>query len=180
MKQAGCYHITYGVESAKPETLKRIKKKIDLKRAGDAVKWTKQLGIECKVNFIFGFPWESKKDMKDTVRYAMDLAPDLVSFNIYKPLPGSVLYWELEQAGKITHTRWEDYFVTSEALLFEADFTEKDLRKLIRWAFLVFHFRPRFIWQRLMRFMKYPKREAVTIGRGLGILVKELLLMARS
>lgn len=177
MKRAGCYHITYGIESADSQTLMRINKGIDLNRAGEIVQQTKKLGIECKVNFIFGFPWETVKDINKTIRYAMRISPDLVSFNIFKPLPGSQLYSEMEKRGEIKHTKWEDYFVTSEALLFDAPFTEAEIRKLIRRAFFLFYFRPRFIIQRLRRFFRYPKRELVTVSRGIFILFKEVWRM---
>ena len=170
MKRAGCYHVIYGVESAIPQTLERIGKKIDLAKAEQAVRLTKAQGSECKVNFILGFPWETMDEMRYTVRYARRLAPDLVSFNIFKPLPGSVLFDEMDKAGKIKHTRWEDYFVISEKQLFDAAYSEEEMRKLIRNAFLGFYLRPRFIAQRLVRLLSHPTREAATIGRGLRIL----------
>lgn len=175
MKRAGCYHITYGVESAHPETLERIKKKIDLEQASRAILWTKRQGIECKVNFILGFPWESSEDVKTTLRYAMKVSPDLVSFNLFKPLPGSVLFSEMERDGKIKHTCWEDYFVGSEAMPFESITSEKELSGLVRRAFLWFHFRPRYLLQRLVRLLRHPAREISTVLSGLRILYREML-----
>ena len=174
MRRAGCYHVTYGVESANEQTLKRIHKEIDLDRARQAVQWTRREGIECKVNFIFGFPWETLADFNNTVRYACALNPDLVSFNIFKPLPGSLLYNSMIKEGAIHHRSWEDYFVTSDTLFFDASFTEQDLRQLIQWAFLRFYFRPVYIARRFLRLLRYPRREIRTIADGLKILGKEL------
>ena len=180
MERAGCYHVTYGLESANRETLDRVRKKIDLARAEQVIRWTRELGIECKVNFIFGFPWETLEKMKNTIRYARRLSPDLVTFNIFKPYPGSTLYVEMERDGRLRHTKWEDYFGTSETLLFEAPFTESDLHRLIRSAIIGFYFRPRFILQRLLRLARSPGREASTLWRGLAVLVREVMNMARA
>jgi radical SAM superfamily enzyme YgiQ (UPF0313 family) len=174
MKRAGCYHITYGVESAEPETLKRIGKRFTLEQVEQAVRWTKAEGIECKVNFIFGFPWETVEQMQRTVKYAVKLSPDLVSFNLFKPLPGSRLYDSMRAEGTLLHRAWDQYFVTGESLLFEAAFTEADLRRIIQHAFIRFHFRPRFILQRLIRLFRHPKRELTTISAGLSILLREI------
>ena len=175
MKKAGCYHITYGIESTNPKTLERIKKKIDLGQAVSIIARTRRLGIECKANFILGFPWETVDDMKEVVRCAKRISPDLVTFNLFKPLPGSSLFDELKNSGLLRHTSWEDYFTTSEELLFEAAYTAPAAKRTLRWAVFSFYFRPRFVFQRLRRVFRHPRRESVTIGRGLGILIREFL-----
>jgi radical SAM superfamily enzyme YgiQ (UPF0313 family) len=179
MRRAGCYHVTYGLESALPATLARIGKTIDLARAAQTVRLTKKLGLECKVNFIFGFPWETIDDMRVTLRFARRLAPDLASFNCFKPLPGSPLYDELTRDGKIHHRRWADYFVGGEAVMFDAAYSAPDLRRLIRRAFVAFHLRPRYVVQRFWRLLRHPRREALTIARGLRILAGEMWGLAR-
>jgi anaerobic magnesium-protoporphyrin IX monomethyl ester cyclase len=175
MKRAGCYHVTYGLESAIPETLERLGKRLRLDQAERAVALTRALGIECKVNFILGFPWETAADMRRTIRYAMRLAPDLVSFNAFKPLPGSVLFDQMERDGRLLSTHWEDYHVGGGAMPFAAAYAESDRRRLIRRGFLAFHLRPRYVLQRLRRLARHPRREARTIGGGLAILLRDLL-----
>jgi len=174
MRTAGCYHVTYGIDSANPATLHRIKKDVNLDQAKQVVKKTRKMGIECQVNFIFGFPWETRKDILNTIRYAMNLSPDLASFNIFRPLPGSELYVDMQKEGKIKHTKWSDYSVTNETLLFDAPFSAKDLRKYLRYSFFYFYFRPSFILQRLVRLTHQPKREMNTIFRGGVILLDQI------
>ena len=180
MKRAGCYHVTYGLESGSQETLLLLEKKIRLEQAEQAVAWTRKLGIECKVNFILGFPWEDVAMMRQTVDYAARLSPDLVSFNIFKPLPGSVLFEQMSRAGSILTMKWENYFVSSAAPVFEAKFTERELRSLHQRAFFRFHLRPGFILQRLRRLLRHPRRELGTLGRGIAILLKGSALILRS
>lgn len=179
MKRAGCYHITYGIESAIPETLARIDKKLDLAKAMETVNLTKKLGIECKANFIIGFPWETAAQMRQVIRYAKRLSPDLITFNLFKPLPGSRLYEELNKSGRLRHERWKDYFTTSEKLLFKADFSEADSLRILKHAVFSFYFRPRFIAQRLRRLMRHPPREFWLLWRGMVVLLRELFFSRR-
>ncbi len=175
MARAGCYHITYGVESTDDAELKNLKKNIRYDEARTAVRMTRRHGIEAKVNFILGFPWQTVDDCRKTVRDAIRLGPDLVSFNVFKPLPGSPLFDELDRAGRILHSSWEDYSIDTEKLLFEAKYTEAEMRALIRRANLSFYFRPATILRRLRRLIRHPRREAQTVWQGFVV----LLAMAR-
>ena len=179
MRDAGCYHVTYGIESSLPETLKRINKPIDLKRSVETVRTTMRLGIECKVNFILGFPWESLADVRSVVGFAKRLSPDLITFNLFKPFPGSILYDELLESGKLRHTSWEDYFTTSGKILHETSLQEKQLHRELKKAVFGFYLSPRFMVRRIRRLLRHPRREALTLATGAGVLLKELLMMAR-
>lgn len=174
MRRAGCYHVTYGVESGSARTLERIDKRLTLDRAREAIAMTKSLGMECKANFIIGFPWETRDDVTRTLRFAFDISPDLVTINVFKPLPGSRLYDELEESGELRHTKWEDYFATSEYLLFKSHFTEREMKRILKRAILRFHLRPRFLWQRFRRLLRHPRREAFTLWLGMKIIIGDL------
>jgi len=89
MKDAGCYHIKYGVEAGTERVLDLMNKKITLEDSIQAVKNTKKIGIECQINIIFGTPGETVKEMEQTIHFVKKLSPDLVSFHIFRPLPGS-------------------------------------------------------------------------------------------
>ena len=178
MRDAGCYHVTYGVESSLPETLRRINKKIDLDQAVETVRTTMRLGIECKVNFILGFPWEGLEDVRSVVRFARKLSPDLATFNLFKPFPGSVLYDELDRSGRLRHTSWEDYFTTSGKILFDSPVPEEQLHRELKRAVFGFYLRPRFVLQRLRRLVRHPRREGATLAAGFSVLGKELLHLA--
>lgn len=174
MKRAGCYHVTFGIESGSERTLANIDKRLTLEKAAQAVALTKKLGLEAKANFIIGFPWETREDVDRTIRFAFALKPDLATFNVYKPLPGSRLYDELQRDGKLRHTRWEDYFATSEFLLFESNFTDAEMKRLLKRTILRFHLRPAFLWQRFRRLLRHPRRELATIRIGLKIVLANL------
>ncbi len=174
MKQAGCYHITYGVESGNEDTLGRINKKISLEQAERVCHWTKELGIECKVNFILGFPWESEEHIKRTIDFAIKLSPDWVTFNLFKPLPGSALYEALKKEGALKPSGWEDYFFTTESDIVSARLDPGQQRRYIKKAWFSFYFRPRYVLQRLRSMAANPRREVKNVSVGLLFFLKNM------
>ncbi|MBD3314014.1 radical SAM protein [Candidatus Woesearchaeota archaeon] len=97
MKDAGCYHISYGIESANEDVLKRIRKNITPEKAKDVCEMTSSIGIKTKAFFMIGFPWETEKEIKETLDYAAALDVDRVGINIVKAYPGTVLYEEVNR-----------------------------------------------------------------------------------
>jgi len=89
MKCAGCRVIAYGIESGNPEILKKIKKGITPEQAVKAVRWTKQAGILADTNYIIGHPGDTRETIRETVDFAMRLDPDLASFSLLVPFPGT-------------------------------------------------------------------------------------------
>ncbi len=175
MRAAGCYHIKYGIESGVPETLEKIGKPTDLDRAVAVCRATRRAGIECKANFMLGFPWEGVPEIEQTIRYAKRCAPDLATFNLLKPFPGSRLYDDLRKSGRLLPRPWEDYFTTSETLLFDTDIPEEAYRKLLKKAWFSFYLRPSFLWQRLGRLRRSPRRELQNAWTGVRFFARNLL-----
>jgi anaerobic magnesium-protoporphyrin IX monomethyl ester cyclase len=104
LKRTGCTYLVYAPESGAPDTLRRIKKKIQLPRITASILEAKRQGIVVRTNLIIGFPHETRREVFQTIRYGLMLAArgaDEVSINIFSPYPGSELYRELAEAGRI-------------------------------------------------------------------------------
>ena len=99
MKKAGCWYISYGIESGSQKTLDRINKKITLAEIRRKVTMTRQAGIATKGFFIIGFPWETKQTIQETVDFALSL--DLSDLNIFPltPFPGTAVYEQARLEG---------------------------------------------------------------------------------
>lgn len=69
MKNAGCYYVDFGVESASPSVLKSMHKGITLEQVENVFRWTKELGISTKVFFTFGHIDETLEDSRMTVEF---------------------------------------------------------------------------------------------------------------
>lgn len=107
MSEAGCTFIVYGIESGNEDVLKSIKKRITLDDARGAIKITKEVGIECKANFILGHYGETESQMKDTINFAKELNANRTSFYQMIPLPGTANYDHLKEE---VHSDYYDRF----------------------------------------------------------------------
>ena len=63
MKEAGCVHLTYGLESVSPKILSMIGKDFSPELAERVIRDTHQAGIRTDVTIIVGFPTETEEDI---------------------------------------------------------------------------------------------------------------------
>ena len=95
MARAGCISINFGVESGSPETLKRIRKGIDLNQVVKSLKWCKSEGLRAQVNFMLGFPWEGVSHLQKTLDFMKKIDKLVDAFStrgVVIPFPGTELY----------------------------------------------------------------------------------------
>jgi radical SAM superfamily enzyme YgiQ (UPF0313 family) len=114
MKKAGCWYISYGIESGSQETLDRINKKITLAEIRRKVTMTRRVGIAAKGFFIIGFPWETEQTIQETVDFALSL--NLSDLNIFPltPFPGTAVYEQAKLQG-----------------VFDDDWSRMDLQQIV-------------------------------------------------
>lgn len=95
MKKAGCWLVAFGIESGSEESLRKMKKGATKEEAKQAVKWAKQAGLKTYAYYLFGFPWETREHVEETVKFAKELDCDYVEFHIVVPFEGTELYKEI-------------------------------------------------------------------------------------
>ena len=150
MRKAGCYQILYGVESAVPEILENIKKRITLQKVEEAVANTKKAGIEIRLSFMIGNPGETEETVKKTIKYAIFLDPDLVSFNITTPYPGTEMFKWAKENNFLLHENWSEYNFATPVMELPTISSEKVL-DYYKKAHRQFYFRPSYFLKRLKR-----------------------------
>ena len=102
MREAGCHHITLGVESGNQETLKHIiGKPLRLEKVRPIVEACRRLGLGVSAFFVIGFPGETRAAIRDTVDFALSLDVDTLNFFTATPYPGTRLYQECVEQGLI-------------------------------------------------------------------------------
>ena len=109
MKSAGCYAVSFGIESGNAAMLKRIRKGITLKQARDAIKSCKQAGIRTHASFMVGLPSETKQTLNDTLSFAESLDIEY-GFHFLSPFPGTTLRENINDYDlEIITNDWEKY-----------------------------------------------------------------------
>lgn len=122
LKRTNCNYLVYAPESGSPETLERIKKRVDLDKLTASVLEAKRQGIVVRTNLIIGFPHETRKHIFETVRYGLYLAwkgADEVSINIFSPYPGTEIFADLLANGRVELS--DQYFLALTSL--NSDYT---------------------------------------------------------
>ena len=109
MKATGCHQIMYGIESASPEILKNIQKKIELDKAVEAVRAAKKARIDVRAAFMIGNPGETRETMEETLSFAIKLNPELIILNVTTPFPGTEMFEWAEKEGYLTTKNWNHY-----------------------------------------------------------------------
>jgi anaerobic magnesium-protoporphyrin IX monomethyl ester cyclase len=120
MKEAGCYHITFGVESGSDKILKKIEKGSSREKIFKAVELARSVDLGLGTLFILGHPEETKRTMIGTISLGVRLKPEFLTFSIMTPYPGTKIfeYAQQNQFGMHLLTKdWELYDnVTSNAM----------------------------------------------------------------
>jgi radical SAM superfamily enzyme YgiQ (UPF0313 family) len=168
MANAGCYQIQYGVETGIQAHLDSLGKGITLDKIRQAFAWSRKAGIETSAFFMLGHWEETRETLEQTWRFALDLDPDYVSFNILTPYPGTPLYERVSERFK---NRWE-YFDATHAVLdpiISADELERFLKKCYR----RFYFRPAY-FSRSIRKIQGPRHFWQQIQAGANVLLNTL------
>ncbi|MBI3584943.1 MAG: cobalamin B12-binding domain-containing protein [Nitrospinae bacterium] len=134
MRQSGCYHITFAIESGNQEILTKVMKKpINLKRLPRLVKKTKELGMRSMGFFMIGFPGETKEQVQNTVNYAKELVSiglDYATFYIVTPLPGTELYKMCKEKGYINEDADMTKYMFARGVIRTGEFTPEYLERM--------------------------------------------------
>jgi len=72
MYQAGCRFVTFGIETASPDILRRMGKYVNLKKMKEILKAVSASGIFVSTNWIVGFPGETRTDLFNTMKFIAD------------------------------------------------------------------------------------------------------------
>jgi radical SAM superfamily enzyme YgiQ (UPF0313 family) len=156
MKEAGCKLISYGVESGNERVLKIIKKKLDMNKARETITLTKKIGIQTRCFFMMGFPTETKDEIEDTLKFALELDPTFITYSISTPLPNTEL-WDMLQ-GKMDYETWSQFnSFGSDKLVYVPDgITQEELTALWKKAHRQFLLRPSWLLGRFIDGIQNP------------------------
>jgi radical SAM superfamily enzyme YgiQ (UPF0313 family) len=96
---AGCWQVSFGVESGDAEVLARHRKGTDLDDIREKTVMLKKHGLRVKGLFIVGLPGEDEAAIRRTIDYACSVPFDEVNVSKFTPFPGAPLYEHIREMG---------------------------------------------------------------------------------
>jgi len=165
MKDAGCWQVSYGIESGNQEILNLYQKDITVETIKTATRMTKKSGLSCRGFFMLGNPLETKSTIKDTEAIAKDF--DDIFFAFFTPRPGTEIHRDIKKYGEASQ-EW------SKMDMFTPNFipyglTKKYLLATYRKIHIKFYVRPKMIYRYILKIIK--NREIKKILSGFGVFI---------
>lgn len=152
MKAAGCKRVAFGVESGSQRILNNIQKKLTLDQVRKAFVFAKKARLETMGFFMFGNSGETEKTMDQTIRFAIELNPEVAHFSIATPFPGTPLYELVLSKGELIIKDWNDYGILEGKGFFRlGQVTPALVERKWREAYRDFYLRPRRLWKEIWR-----------------------------
>ena len=147
MGKSGCTYISWGIESANEQILKRAAKGYRLEQAPRALKWAHAAGIKNWGYFIIGLPGETPETIQQTIKFAKGLPLDIALFHVAAPYPGTPFFFEvLENDWFRPGTQWEQVDMDKSTVLDYQGMTAEELERWQKKAFREWAFRPGPMW----------------------------------
>ncbi len=168
MRRAGCWMVSFGVESGDQAVLDAVGKGAKVEEAEDAVRVSKQAGLKVAGHFVLGIPGETRESLEKTLALARRLPLDFIQFYCAVPFPGSRLYTTAKEKGWLSESDFSR-FRQDEALLELPTLTREEVMLYRQRAYREFYLKPRVALGALsMLSPRFLKRLFVELGRFLG------------
>ena len=168
MKKAGCWEISFGLETGSNLLLKKMDKLAEVEKSEQAVKWTFESGIRTKGLFMLGFPGEDEETIAQTKSFIRRIPMTIMNLTKFTPYPGSPIYREL-YGTNIKDDHWEkmngmNFVWSPEGISVE------ELDRQYQEILVAFYRRPKIGLYYLKLTLAYPNHFIRLLRFGLGFL----------
>lgn len=137
--------IALGIESGSQRVLDAMKKRTTLAMIREKVLLMDRMGFQPCGFFILGYPGETRAEMEQTVKLALDLPLRQASFTAFMPLPATEATRQLIESGELPADY--DFNIGNGAIAYAPQgMTRHQLQRIRRTATLRFYARPRILF----------------------------------
>ncbi|MCL4478551.1 MAG: B12-binding domain-containing radical SAM protein [Deltaproteobacteria bacterium] len=142
MKKAGTAELTVAIETASKRLQRLIHKNINLEKAERLINYAASQNLFVRGTFVFGFPTETKEEIKSTINFACKLKLQVAIFLIATPFPGTEILRQFEISGKsieeLNSTNFDFHGVPFNG----SNVPDKEFFRLYHWAYARFYLNP--------------------------------------
>ncbi len=154
MKKAGCVMLGIGVESGSERIIKAMQKQgIDRswhELCRNVFGWTRELGIGTNAYYVIGNPTETREEIEETIKFALELNSDSIQVHFYTPYPGSKAWAQFKD--KLADVDPKELYHYAVPKLTFAAVSTGELVKLRSSFYKRYLFRPRFALRHMLRY----------------------------
>ncbi|MCF3109739.1 B12-binding domain-containing radical SAM protein [Niabella sp. CC-SYL272] len=137
--KAGLRSLFVGFETLSPQNLRQSNKKQNLKKDYiQAVNRLHDLGIMINGSFVFGLDDDDPDVFKRTVDWGVSHSLTTATYHILTPYPGTRMYSNMEQQGRILTKDW-DLYDTRNVVYKTTGLTAAELKNGYDWAYRSFY-----------------------------------------
>ena len=171
MGKAGCWMISWGIESANEQILRKAAKGANPKKARQALTWARKAGIKNWGYFIIGLPGETVETIQETIQFSKTLPLELALFHVAAPYPGTPFFFEVVENGWFKKgTKWEEVDMDKDTVLEYDNLSADELLYWQRRAFREWALRPGPVYT----YMKMLLGDAATFKRAVRVGMEHL------
>ena len=137
--EAGLRSLFVGFETFSPENLRQSNKKQNLKKDYEAaVQRLHSLGVMINGSFVFGLDDDDQDVFKRTVDWGVENALTTSTYHVLTPYPGTGLFQEMEDQGRILTRNW-DLYDTRQVVYKTNKLSAEELKNGYDWAYKEFY-----------------------------------------
>jgi anaerobic magnesium-protoporphyrin IX monomethyl ester cyclase len=154
MKQAGCWMISLGIETADPDLLAQHRQNPDLDHMARTIRDIHRIGMRVKGLFMIGLPGETEQSFQRTMDYVFSLPIDDVNMAKFTPFPGSPLYENIHTLGTFEEN-WEKMDCMNTVFVPQG-MTRAQLETMFLKFYKHYYTRPKTLWNFVSMLWKSP------------------------
>lgn len=147
MRRAGCYMISFGIESGDDALLDVIEKRLTVADNVLGIRMTKEAGIQVTGTFMLGLPTETEEQTIKTIQFSLQNDIDYAIFGLTEPYPGTELWVDAKKYGYFDSSgKYRNNLLSEHAAVWIPNGrTRPELKNYVELAMRNFYFRFRTI-----------------------------------
>ena len=161
MYKSGCRLVSIGVESGSQKMLNNIGKRITLDDIRNTVKILKKNKIKIYNYFVIGLPWETEETVEETIKFAIELDSNFISFYTATPLPGTK-FFAYAMVNKLVEGNLDFRSAYYQPVVKSHELSKERIFELHKQAVRRFYLRPKFILKTLLSLRSFAELKNYT------------------